>query len=87
MNVYLLLPGPDKRPWSPWYDKCFGMVVVAPDEQTARELAASHGKDEVRRRKGDALNPWLSPTYSTAQVIATHADGEPRFVLQDVHSA
>jgi len=46
-TIWVLRPKDDRPnrgdrkadPWSPWYDKCFGMVVRAENEQQARTIA------------------------------------------------
>lgn len=49
------------------------ILVVATDEQGAREFAASRASDE-------GTTPWLDPKRSSIQEIGS-TDGEPRVVL------
>jgi hypothetical protein len=77
-------------PWEPWYDKAFGFVVRAENEERAREIAQSNGGDEKRRYRGnwngyDKLYPWIDPKYSTCVELTT--EGQEGMVLMDFHSA
>ncbi|MGO9913727.1 MAG: hypothetical protein ACLQIB_03300, partial [Isosphaeraceae bacterium] len=52
------------NPWSPWFDKCFGMIVEAASEASARSIAHANcvQTDETRLRDRRA---YLEPRYST----------------------
>ena len=80
MKLWILEPteAGRKRYWTPWYDKCFAMVVRAETESDARELAALDAQDE-----GGPV--WRDPDSSTC-VPLTDA-GEPGVIMQDVHHA
>jgi hypothetical protein len=67
-------------PWEPWYDKAFGMVVRAPDEETARAIAAENAGDEAWK-----TNPWLDPALATCDFLIK--EGEHGLVLRDFASA
>ena len=68
----------ENNPWEPWYDKCFGLVVRAPDEATAREIAAAWPGDE-----GAAA--WRDPRLSECGELT--AEGGVEIILKDYHSA
>ncbi|HVM93908.1 MAG TPA: hypothetical protein VMT67_13890 [Terriglobales bacterium] len=74
-----LLPGHD--PWSPWYDKMFGLVVRAETEQKAREVANEKSGDETWEFK----DAWLNPSYSTCDEL--HLDGEEGAIIIDFRQA
>jgi len=59
MKLWLLRPiDQSVLPWSPWRDKVLGFVICAPDEQSARSLAATDPGDEESEA-------WLDPTISS----------------------
>jgi len=76
MKLWILKPAkdlPEDNPWEPWYDKAFGFIVQAPDEETARKLANENGGDEtgkishdIYRTGGDA---WLDHEMSTCKEL------------------
>ena len=77
-------------PWDPWYDKAFGFVVRAKNEQSARAMAHERAGDENRGEflgkvtsKTDA--PWLDPSYSTCEELLR--TGEAEVILRDFASA
>lgn len=86
MKLWLLRPehwgdggGNEERGlWNPWYDKCFGVVVRAGSEETARLLASAESGDE-----GDEA--WLSPARTTCEELT--ADGPAEVVISDFRSA
>ena len=71
MKIFHLFPKENiegENPWSPWYDKAFGFVVRAENEEEARKLANEKGGDEtgeishsIYRTGGD---PWLDANFS-----------------------
>jgi hypothetical protein len=80
MKLWLLKPLSEK-PWVPWYDKCFGMVVRAATEPEARRWASMYGGDEGEE-------PWLNPSDSTCvELLADYHGAEPGPILIDIHSA
>lgn len=85
MKIYELRPignlDPKDDPWNPWYDKCFGFVIVANNEQEARLLAHKNACDENTNNK----TPWLHKKYSTC--IEVESIGLPRVVIKDVDHA
>lgn len=64
-------------PWEPWYGKCHAMVIVAPDEETARCLAQTVACEE-------GPNAWIDSRYSTCEQIEV---GETHIVVQEVRGA
>lgn len=96
MKFWLLRPVenlPDNDdPWNPWYDKVFGFVVRANDEQQAREIAQENAGDEQRGiflglRIANTTTPWLDPKYSTCVELSKLQGDEPDVILSDYHSA
>jgi len=74
MKLYILRPienlpkGDD--PWESWYDKAFGFVVTAENEENARKLADGSAGDENEHGYSDGKmvstsHPWLSKKYTT----------------------
>ncbi len=94
MKLWILRPREDIKlndnPWEPWYDKTFGFVVRAENEQKARELANENGGDEnrgefMRTKIANTITPWLDPDYSTC--IELMPDGDEGLVMQDIAAA
>lgn len=93
-KLYILRPKeglPEQdNPWEPWYDKCFGMVVCASDENEARVIANKNSGDENRgefmqKKIADTVTPWLDAKYSTCKIL----DGlfPKGVVIKDEHYA
>jgi len=71
------------NPWSPWYDKTFGMVIRADSEKKARELGQRNtNSDENREGIG---TPWLKKEYS--KCTGLFPGGIKKVILVDFHSA
>lgn len=70
------------NPWSPWYDKCFGMVVSADTEDKARLLAQKNGGTE---RSHVFIEVWISPDYTTCIELSQLT--EEQIILRDFQSA
>lgn len=82
MKLYLLRPiKPNSGAWNPWYDKCFGMVVRAENEDAARRIADENAGDENYR----GTNPWLDPNQSECSELLRK--GDPGLIISDVHHA
>lgn len=83
MKLWILRPRDslpeNSNPWEPWYDKCFGKVVRAVDEDDARRVAAM-GADG-----GEGGKAWESPLLSTCLELSV--DGEREVIIEDVHWA
>lgn len=63
--IYVMRPidsGKDSD-WDPWYDKTFGVVVVARNEKTARLLASEEHGDE-------GSEVWLDSSKTSCTVIS-----------------
>lgn len=67
MKLWILRPAGDESPWKPWYDKCFGLVVRAKNEQQAREIAA----------KETQSYSWEHIKGGSAYLHAEHSSCEP----------
>jgi len=86
MEIYVLEPtipkarctaGTRDNPWHPWYDKCFGMVVIACNASQARKLAAENCDDE-------GPLAWLKPAYTKiVKIGSTHRCKQPYLVLKN----
>lgn len=94
MKLFLLRPVENlplsDNPWEPWYDKCFGFVIRAMNEQHARGLAHAEAGDENRGQFLSAAisktkAPWLDENYSTC--IELRPNGAQGVILADVRSA
>lgn len=68
------------------YDCAWAFVVRAETEAEAREIAQSHGGDEVNRwtPKKEKLNTWLDPSVTTCLPLGP--DGTPGLVIEDYHA-
>ena len=95
MKLWLLRPveglpeDEENNPWEPWFDKTFGFVVRAENEQEARKLANAAGGREtgkianiVYRTGGD---PWLDPKFSTCTELVP--EGEAEVIIRDHQQA
>jgi hypothetical protein len=96
MKLWLLRPLdvddlPDgENPWDPWYDKAFGFVVRASNEDEARKFAHADAGCENRgefmqKEIAKTTEPWLDAKYTTCVPLSD--DGESGVVLKDYHSA
>jgi len=108
MKLYLLTPkneilnrqGNDKsevdsecyNPWRPWYDKVFGMIVAADDEERARLIASKNkGQEENFEYDDDfnekvIFNPWLDSDFTNCQELDPN-HFEEGLILRDFRSA
>jgi hypothetical protein len=95
MKLWLLRPKPDvlsrrAHPWTPSWDKVFGIVIRAATEEIARALAQSRAGNEgagVYKKLGAsedelAENVWLDPEWTTCEELST--EGESSVILVDV---
>ncbi len=94
MKLWILRPTENlpegDNPWEPWYDKTFGFVVRAENEQIARQMAHDAGADENRgeflmKPIAKTKEPWIDARYSTC--VELTKDGEAGVVMQDHYSA
>lgn len=64
-------------PWHPPIDRCFGFVVEAPDEHSAREIASCNSGEETLKH----YDAWSNPILSTCiELVPT---GNPGVILSD----
>lgn len=81
MKLWILKPvEPLPAMWIPWYDKVFGFVVRASNEEEARIIAADLAGDEDRD-----INPWLYSKYATCEELLPEGKAGP--ILIDTRSA
>lgn len=93
LNIWLLQPRNNLKkgdnPWDPWYDKCFGFVIRAKDEKSAREYAdANAGGENFGGFLGKQLimiHPWRDSNYSTYTQLA--GEGEEGILIKDRRQA
>lgn len=78
MKLWLLRPvSEESAPWEPWFDRAFGFVICAGDEQAARSMAASDAGDE-------GPEAWTNAALSTCIELAA---GEEGIVMRDFAAA
>lgn len=93
MNIYLLRPRMDlpdnkeENPWKPWYNKAFGFVIKAKNEEIARKIAQENSGDETTKHKGEQNfsydNPvWTEEKYATCIPIEEY-DGKLPVIMRD----
>ncbi len=66
-----------RDPWHPHYDRAFGFLVRAPDEEAARWLAHQGAGEENGALEG--VSPWLDDGYSRCEEV--RADGAEEILL------
>jgi hypothetical protein len=71
-----------KDPWQPPYDRAFGFVVRAADEEEARWQAHQAAGDENGTIEG--VSPWLNTHYSACEEIG---EGSPEVILVNFRHA
>jgi len=80
MKVWSLRPLDEALgPWVPWEDKCFGFVIAAEDEATARAMAAGDPGDE-------GADAWFDPTMSSCIDISSNPPAEATVIMRDYAS-
>ena len=71
MKLWLLRPIDDKAPpWSPWYDKCFGMVIRAESQFDARAIAMEWANSECNAA-------WQSESLSSCEELTVDGPAQP----------
>ena len=88
MTLWLLKPIDGDPHWTPWYDKCFGIVVRAETGDEARSIAKQHGGDEDSyKAKRNPLLPsvWEDSLVTTCEPLSI--DGESELIIRDLWSA
>lgn len=94
-TIYLVRPKEDRPekdnrgvdPWSPWYDKCFGMVIKTETKKEAREIAQENSKAEEPRsweENPESENVWMDEKL--VEVVEVE-NLDNRLILQDVRMA
>lgn len=79
MKLWHLLPrNPKAKPWLPWYDKVFGVVVRAENEAEARTLAAGVSGDEGPK-------PWFDIYLTVCNEL--RPEGESGLICRDLRGA
>jgi hypothetical protein len=63
--------------WEPWYDKAFGFVVAARDEEQARKLASEQSG-------GEGADAWLDKKASTCKEVKP---SKAEVIIRDFASA
>ena len=87
MKIYILRPKTETPlegtfdPWEPWFDKAFGFVITAKNEENARKIADDSGGDESDKE----TRPWLDSKYSTC--VELTAGNKEELVIRDFASA
>lgn len=77
MKLWMLRPiSEESSPWVPWYDRAFGFIVGATDEEAARRFAASDCGDE-------GPEAWLDPALSTCSEL----EATEGIVMRDFQAA
>ena len=92
MTLWLLRPRLDvlsrpAHPWTPPWDKVFGVVIRAATEESARALAQSRAGNEgqgIYKRLGAsedeiAEDVWLDPDWTVCEGLLP--EGEPEVVI------
>ena len=86
MKLWLLRPADalpkEDSPWIPPYEKAFGFVIRARDEQEARAIADDD--DELENYEWEGRRPWLDPKYSSCAELT--ARGESGVVIRDFNA-
>jgi hypothetical protein len=93
--LYILRPKacePKDDPWDPWFDKCFGFVIVAESEDEARQLADKEAGDEnrgsfLRAKTADTNHPWLDSKYTSCELLTADSVDSPTVIMKDFASA
>ena len=87
MKLWILRPidglAEDDNPWEPWYDKAFGFIIRATNEDEARQFAHKNAGGE--NRIANTVIPWLDSKYTTCDELMP--EGVPGLIIQDFYSA
>ncbi len=75
------------NPWEPWYNKTFGFVIRAKNEEIARMTAALTATDDLYAdSKGkEGQQAWIQSKFSTCEELAV--DGPEGIIIADEHWA
>ena len=78
MNIYLLQANCNNSYWNVWYDKCFGMVIVADSEEAARALAT---KEDSSKN----IPVWQDTAFTTCELVGIACTETASVLLVDEH--
>jgi len=78
MKIFHLTPKENTGHWEEWYDKAFGFVVRAENEDEARILASKEAGDE-----GGSV--WINNNFTYC--IELKGEGEKGVIIRDFASA
>ena len=88
MKLWLLRPQEDleedDNPWRIWYDKVFGFVVRAENEEEARALITDDDWGSEVRALKSKINPWIDPHYSRCEELT--AKGDVEIIMRDCYA-
>lgn len=95
MKLFLLRPNENTiknlsdydNPWEPWYDRVFGFVVRAENEERARNFLIEDDQffDVLGCESDDEVNPWLDPNLSICDELTQ--DGPEGIIIRDFAAA
>jgi hypothetical protein len=71
-------------PWEPWYDRCFGLVIEASDESSARAIAHESCVTDYQTILRDR-QVFLDPMYT--KCLKLEPTGHERTILADFRSS
>lgn len=84
MKLWILKPNSNLQshdnPWNTQYDKIYGFVVRAENQEEARKLAQGQCGSEGFF-KGQRIAPWLTLLYTSCEEL--RSEGEQGIVLMD----
>ena len=76
MNIYLLKANLNNPYWDDWYNKCFGMVIVADSAEAARALATNEDSSED-------TTIWQDKAFTTCELVGTASTETASVLLTD----
>lgn len=77
MKIWILWAKDDSDYFEPWYDKMFEIVVVAKNEEVARQIASKNCSYEGKQ-------PWLLPEHTNCEEVSVD---EERIVISSIRWA
>ena len=88
MKLFLLKPKDgledNDNPWKPWYNRCFGVVVMADSPTAARHIAEEHEFGEASPSSG-IVGAWTNSRYSSCSELKPQ--GSEGIIIQDIYGA
>ena len=76
MNIYLLQANRNNSYWDDWYNKCFGMVIVADSAEDARALATKEDSSEN-------ITVWQDAAFTTCEKVGIACTETASVLLTD----